>query len=77
VNTQETKIIGVAGANGRTGKLVCESLLSRARAAGQPLLVRGLLRKSGANASSAPSPGAQQRTGADDVIRRAFEESTP
>gem|GEM_PF-641222 len=39
------KIIVVAGATGTLGKLLCESLLSRARSASEPILVRGLVRK--------------------------------
>jgi hypothetical protein len=54
MSTPPKKIIVVAGANGRTGKLVCDSLLSRSRVAGQPVLVRGLVRKG----SSHPVPSA-------------------
>src|SRR4051812_31905337 len=53
-NTQ--RIIVVAGARGNLGKLVCDALVSRARAAGQPLVVRGLVRKGGANAAASPAP---------------------
>jgi uncharacterized protein YbjT (DUF2867 family) len=49
----EGRIIVVAGASGKLGKLVCESLLARARTAGLPLSIRGLVRKS--NTSSATS----------------------
>jgi len=58
----EKKIIVVAGAKGRLGTLLCDALLSRARAAGEPLLVRGLVRKSGAHAATATAvaPGDQQ-----------------
>ena len=48
----EKKIIVVAGATGTLGKLVCDSLSSRAQGAGQPVLVRGLVRKSGTNATA-------------------------
>jgi hypothetical protein len=58
----DRKIIVVAGARGTLGKLVCDALLTRARAEGQPLLVRGLVRKSGAHATpdAAASPTQQQ-----------------
>ena len=42
-------IIVVAGAQGNLGKLVCESLISRALREVRPLLVRGLVRKGGAH----------------------------
>jgi uncharacterized protein YbjT (DUF2867 family) len=48
----ERRTIVVAGASGQLGKLVCESLLARARTAGQPLLIRGLVRKSSASAAA-------------------------
>lgn len=50
----EKRIIVVAGAQGNLGKLVCESLMSRANAAGTPLLVRGLVRKGGQHAAQSP-----------------------
>jgi len=50
------RIIIVAGAGGNLGKLVCDALLSRARSDGQPVLVRGLVRKSSAHAASADAP---------------------
>lgn len=53
----DKKIIVVAGAKGHLGKLLCDSLLSRARAAGQPVLIRGLVRKGGTNAANAASVG--------------------
>lgn len=58
------KIVVVAGAQGNLGKLVCDALLSRARAEGEPLRVRGLVRKSGAHAAAATSgaPAEQQLT---------------
>jgi NmrA-like family protein len=52
------RVIVVAGARGNLGKLVCDALLSRARTDGQPVLVRGLVRKSSAHAASAASPDA-------------------
>jgi hypothetical protein len=62
VSHPETKIVVVAGAKGNLGKLVCASLLSRARAAGQPVLVRGLVRKCGTNAmASAPEQTASEQ----------------
>jgi uncharacterized protein YbjT (DUF2867 family) len=48
----DKRIIVVAGASGNLGKLVCESLVSRARAAGQSVLVRGLVRKGGTKAAT-------------------------
>jgi len=51
------RIIVVAGASGNLGKLVCDALLSRARTDGQPVLVRGLVRKSRAHVASAVPPG--------------------
>jgi hypothetical protein len=63
--SERQQVIVVAGARGTLGKLVCDALLSRARAAGQRVLVRGLVRKSGANAAAStppapPSPAEQQ-----------------
>jgi len=62
VEHPEELIIVVAGANGKTGQLVCKSLLSRARAAGQSLLVRGLVRagKGDRNASNTGNAGEQR-----------------
>jgi uncharacterized protein YbjT (DUF2867 family) len=56
----EKKIIVVAGANGRTGKLVCDALQSRSRAAEQPVLVRGLVRNGSSHAQAPASAGHQQ-----------------
>lgn len=56
----EKKIIVVAGANGRTGKLVCDALQSRSRAAEQPVLVRGLVRNGSSHAEAPASAGHQQ-----------------
>jgi hypothetical protein len=42
-------IIVVAGAQGHLGKLVCDSLISRARNEDRPVQVRGLVRKGGAH----------------------------
>jgi pimeloyl-ACP methyl ester carboxylesterase/uncharacterized protein YbjT (DUF2867 family) len=56
-NYAEKKIIVVAGANGTLGELVCDSLLSRAQAAGQPVLVRALVRKSNTNATTFETEG--------------------
>jgi uncharacterized protein YbjT (DUF2867 family) len=57
----ERKVIVVAGANGRLGKLLCDSLLSRARAAGDSVLVRALVRKSSAHtAPGVPATADQQ-----------------
>jgi hypothetical protein len=45
-------IIVVAGAQGTLGKLVCDSLISRARSEARPVLVRGLVRKGRAHSGS-------------------------
>jgi hypothetical protein len=42
-------IIVVAGAQGTLGKLLCDSLISRARSEGRPVQVRGLVRKGDTN----------------------------
>jgi hypothetical protein len=47
-------IVVVAGAKGNLGKLVCDSLISRARSEGRPIIVRGLVRKGSAHLVSAP-----------------------
>lgn len=47
-------VIVVAGAQGNLGKLVCQALLARARDLGLDVVVRGLVRRSGAAASPAP-----------------------
>jgi len=59
-------IIVVAGAQGHLGKLVCDSILVRARSEGRQVLVRGLIRKGSANSVSAtpdesPDRGIQQQ----------------
>lgn len=51
-NGNSPLIIVVAGANGKLGKLVCDSLIARTRNMGQPLLIRGLVRKSGTQTST-------------------------
>jgi hypothetical protein len=57
-------IIVVAGARGQLGKLICDSLVSRARSENRPVHVRGLVRKGGVNAVSvAPDDSPEQTSG--------------
>src|SRR5205809_467163 len=65
----QKRIIVVAGARGNLGKLVCDALLSRARTDGHvPLLVRGLVRKSGGHATPATAAGAPTASAEQELV---------
>jgi hypothetical protein len=60
-------IIVVAGAQGHLGKLVCESLISRARSEARLIQVRGLVRK-GSTHSVSVTPDASPERGSEQLL---------
>jgi hypothetical protein len=61
-------IIVVAGAKGELGKLICDSLISRARNEGRRVQVRGLVRKGGVNSGSVVVNGSPEQVAEQHLI---------